>query len=230
MSPNFYKKLYTPQRVVEAFQRALTEENPLSLVSLGNGEIIFLAYPEIPGFEKLPPVPSGIDPYRKYISDQTIRTEILEAVRHADIIGIPAPLYTGRWPEAEFFFEHYSLQVELVCDAYIGRLLHNEGILYEKLKNKRIVLLGNNALNLVPVLEKHQIELVGHTGVDYFEDIPRVKSFLEQTDFEMAIISAGVPSLILAPWIAKKLGRCALDFGCAVHYLNLDPVSSRNRG
>jgi hypothetical protein len=213
------RNLLSSRQVAETFGQALAEQKPISLVSLGTGEVIFLAYPEIPGFEELPPPPSGIDPYRKYISDPAIREEIFSEVRHANIIGVSAPLYNGEWPEAEYFFQHYRLPLQLICDGYIGRLLHKDGRLYEILSHRRVFLAGNHTLNLLPIFERHQIELAGHTEVHFFEDIPRVKDCLRGANFDFALIAAGIPTLILAPWVARTLGRSALDFGCAVHHL-----------
>ncbi len=219
-APDLRNNLLSARAVAEAFRRALEAQQPLSLVSLGTGEIIFLAYPTIPGFEVLPPSPSGIDPYRKYITDPAIRNEILEEVLHADIVGMPAPLYNGNWPEAQGFVEYYSIPTRRICDGYIGRHLHSDGGLYENLQGKRVYLIGNHVLNLQSIFAQYQIQLAGHTEVDFFADLPRVKDCVNKAQFDLAIISAGIPSLILAPWIARTLGRCALDFGCAVHYLS----------
>ncbi len=212
--------LLSVQEVAKSYQQALEEKKPISHVNLGDGEIIFLAYQRIHGFENFPTSPSGLDPYAIYKSNKQIRDEVLDGVLHSDIIGMPASLYTGNWPEAEAFLDYYSVPVQRICDSYMGRFLHNTGLVYEVLKNKRVYLLGNSVLNLVPLLEKNQIELAGYTTVNYFEDIPRVKECIAKTDFDMALISAGIPTLILSPWITKTLGRCAFDFGCAVHYLN----------
>ncbi|HBF36353.1 MAG TPA: hypothetical protein DDW50_03445 [Firmicutes bacterium] len=210
--------LMSVEGVAETFRRALAEKKPISHVNLGDGEIMFLAHPQIPGFETLQQ-PSGIDPYLKYIADPAIRNEVLDGVLHADIIGMPAWLYTGNWPAAEYFLEYYSIPTQRICDSYMGRLLHSAGALYEFLKNQRVYLVGNHILNLVPLLEEHQIEVAGHTTVDYFEDIPRVKDCLSKADFDMALLSAGIPTLILSPWICRTLNRCALDFGSAIHHL-----------
>lgn len=218
MAAKLLKNLLSVKQVAATFQQALEEKKPLGHVNLGDGEIMFLAHPQIPGFETLRS-PSGIDPYLKYITDQNIRDNVLQGVLHADIVGMPAYLYTGNWPAAEYFLDYYSIPVQRICDSYMGRLLHSDGILYDILKGKSVFLVGNHIGGLTPILEKHQIKVSGQTEVNYFEDIPRVKDCLGNAEFDMALLSAGIPTLILAPWIAENLGRCALDFGSAIHHL-----------
>ncbi len=219
MASKLLNGLMSPRQVAETFQHALEEKRPINHVNLGDGEIIFLAFGRSAGFEKWPS-PSDIDPYFKYVSDSTIRDAMLDGVLGSDIIGMPARLYTGNWSEAEAVLNSFSIPTQRICDSYTGRLLHNEGLLYEILKDKRVCLLGNHVGNLVPLLKKNHTEIVGQTEVNYFEDIPRVKNYLSQIDFDIAILSAGMPTLILSPWISRTLGRSAFDFGSAVNFLS----------
>ena len=94
MASKLLNGLLSVQEVAKAFERALEEKQPISSVNLGDGEIIFLAYQRVTGFEKWPS-PSDIDPYEKYVSDQSIREAMLEGVLNSHIIAMPAPLYTG---------------------------------------------------------------------------------------------------------------------------------------
>jgi hypothetical protein len=219
MPSELLKNLMSVPQVARTFQKAMEEKEAISLVNLGDGEIIFIAYQRLPGFDKWPS-PSGIDPYFKFVSDQSIRDALVEGVVHSQIVAMPAYLYTGNWPAAEKVLEHFSIPTSRICDSNMGRLLHSAGLLYEILENKRVYLVGNHILNLLPILEKHHIEMAGHTTVDFFEDIPRVKAEISKADFDMALLSAGMPTLILAPWIKETLNRCALDFGSAIHHLD----------
>lgn len=219
MASRLLNGLMSTQQVAETFRQALEEKRPINHVNLGDGEIIFLAFGRSAGFEKWPS-PSDIEPYFKYISDPTIRDAMLDGVLGSYIIGMPARLYTGDWSEAEAFLNTFSIPTQRICDSYTGRLLHNTGLLYEILKDKRVCLLGNHVDNLVPFLENNHIEIGGQTEVNYFEDIPRVQNYLSQIDFDIAILSAGMPTLILSSWIRGTLGRCALDFGSAINFLS----------
>jgi hypothetical protein len=219
MPSKLLNNLMSVPAVAEAFRKALEEKQAICSVNLGDGEIIFLAYQRVPGFEKWPSS-SDIDPYFQYVSDSSIRAAMLEGVLQSHIVAMPAYLYTGNWPDAELFLEHFAIPTQRICDSYMGRLLHSSGLLYKILEHKRVYLIGNHGLNLLPLMEKHHIELAGHTPVNYFEDIPRVQAEIGKADFDMALLSAGMPTLILAPWIKATLNRCALDFGSAIHYLN----------
>ena len=200
------------REVMGAFQRAIDEKKPISLSCVGDGEMYFIAYKMLPYFSKADQV-WGKTKYLKYLMDQSVRDQVLEGAIHSDIIGIQAG-----WPASAIFLDHYtSIPLDHICDSCIGKGLHFSGLLYELLKNKRVYLVGNYVHFLLPVLEKYQVTVAGSTTVDYFDDIPRVKDCLSKVDFDVALLSAGVPTLILAPWIARSLKRCALDFGDAIN-------------
>lgn len=219
MTSKLIDHVLSPKKVAEAFRRGMEEKKPISSVNLGDGEIYFLGYQRVPGFEELNPS-TALKYYEKYFTDEPVRDAVLDGVQHANIVAMPTCVFVGTWPKATYFLEYYDIPTERICDSYMGRHLHSTGLLYEMLQHKRVLLLGNHALNLVPFLEKHQIKLAGHTTVDNFEDLPRVKEYVSKVDFDMALVSAGIPTLILAPWITQTLGRCAMDFGCTVDHLN----------
>lgn len=204
------QKLMSQKEVAEAFGQAMAEDKPISLACLGDVEMYLIAYQKIPVFDQ------GLAPgLLKYIENQALKDEILNGVLQSDIIGIFRP----KWQQTIQFFEHFAVPTEHLCDSYIGKGLHFSGLLYKILQNKRVFLVGNTVDNMLPVLEKFQIELAGKTKVNSFQDIPRVKECLSQADFDLALISAGMPSLILAPWVTRNLKRCALDFGNTVKFV-----------
>jgi hypothetical protein len=207
------QKLMPLKEVAAAYRRALEKKEPISMVSVGDGEMYFVAYRDISYFGKADQVWAN-SRYSQYLNDQSLKDEVLEGIRRSDIIGLHA-----RWKPTVTFLEHYSIPADRVCDAIIGKGLHFSGLLYEICQNRRVFLVGNHVHFLLPVLEKYQITVAGSTPVDYFEDIPRVKAELSRADFDLAIISAGIPTLILAPWVAGALHRPALDFGGVVHVI-----------
>jgi hypothetical protein len=208
------EKLMPVKEVAEAFRLAIAQQKPISLVNVGDGEMYFVAYKEIPYFGKADQIWAK-SKYFQYLTDQTLKDEILDGIIHSDIIGLHA-----HWKPTVAFLDHYSaIPTNRLCDGYIGRGLHFSGLLYEICKGHRVYLVGNHVHFLLPALEKYQITVAGSTSVNYFEDIPRVKAELSRADFDLAIISAGIPSLILAPWISTTLHRPALDFGGVVHLI-----------
>jgi hypothetical protein len=209
------EKAMSAAEVAAAFREALAQNESISYISVGVGEMFFLAYNnDIPYFKTVPPeLTWGKSRYYQYITDQRIHDQILNGISNADIIGLPLT-----WKPTVYFGEHFPvITTNRICDALMQKGLHFTGLLYEICKGKRVYLVGNQVGSLRPVLEKFQITPAGSTSVDYFEDIPRVKDTLSRADFDLAIVSAGIPTLIIAPWISKTLNRPAFDFGGTVH-------------
>ncbi len=212
LSKELQQKVMSLREMAETFRRAMEEKKPICHVCVGDGEMFFISHQEIPMFQDFP---AGLKIYYPFIADY--RDEVLNGILSSDIIGI-----FQEWLPTAVFFDYHSIPVEryCFCDGYIGRGLHYSGLLYTTiLKNKRVYLLGNEVHHLLPFLEKYQIELAGHTKVNNFQDIPRIKDCLSKADFDFALLSAGLPTLVLSPWIKRTLGRCALDFGGAIRYL-----------
>jgi hypothetical protein len=199
------------------------------MVVLNDGEMAFIAYRQLPGFETFP----FQKDYTEYPDDLELRRQVLEGIRQADIIGTIETAYDGKW---RLFFDHYEIPYDRICNGYIGRGLHFTGLLYDQiLRNRRVFLLGWYAKNLLPFFEEYGIQLAGmYEGshqINYFEEIPKIQSIIRKTEFDIAIISAGISSLIFGPWISRELGRCAIDIGSTTGYINreLNQIGSERR-
>jgi hypothetical protein len=218
-------KLMSLREVAEAFRLAMDEKKPISHVCVGDGEMYFLGNRKIPEFYEYP---AGLALYCQFIPDY--EHEVWDGVFHSDIIGA-----FFCQPGTISFFNHFPnvLAERNLCDGYIGNGLHFSGLLYDTvLKDKRVYLIGNKVQDLLPVLDKFQIELAGYTQANNFPDIPRIKECLSKTDFDLALLSAGILSLILGPWIKRSLGRCALDFGGAIYHVKdtVDFIGAKRDG
>jgi hypothetical protein len=209
------QKAMSTKEVADAFRQALAQKKPISYISVGAGEMFFLAYnKDIPYFKNVPLEQTWAKSrYYPYLKEQYIHDQLFDGITHSDIIGLPPC-----WKPTTYFLERFPcIPTGRICDAIMQKGMHFSGLLYEICKGKRVYLVGNQVKSILPVMEKFQITVAGSTPVNFFEDIPRVKEALRQTDFDLAIVSAGMPTLIIAPWISQTLHRCAFDFGGTVH-------------
>lgn len=46
-----------------------------------------------------------------------------------------------------------------------------------------------------------------------YADIPRVMQRIRKHDFDLALVAAGIPAIVLCRHIADELGKVAIDFG-----------------
>ncbi|MGZ9585258.1 GT-D fold domain-containing protein [Paenibacillus marinisediminis] len=208
--------LMGPEAIFIEIQAALHEKRPLSLVRLGDGEVLALAHDSV--------ISSGLarreGPFLGYsgidIPDHKHRNQLAEAIRHATYVGIPvsrAPNYYGLLLPA---FRAYGLHMGQMRMTYstINYLLAQKGYMLRIMQGRRVLIVGNAASELAVVLQKQGIHVAGIVSpVLGMHDIPRVLNETSQHDFDVALVAAGIPAVILSQRIAQQFGKVAIDFG-----------------
>ncbi|HWP96291.1 MAG TPA: GT-D fold domain-containing glycosyltransferase [Syntrophomonadaceae bacterium] len=215
--------------LMDAILSALKHQRPLSIVSVGQTEAFVMAQYTIYSEEEFMSSREAYNANRGEKSgffhrgirfpNVAARDAAVEAARNADIVG-----YNLIEPWAREFtekvFAAYDLQPQFVFEANIRRVFmfsQNEKF-EEMLKGRKVLLVGSLAPQAKTAFdgklkEKLGFEIVGALSIFENEEIPRVKEELEQYDFDLCILAAGVNALILAPYIAKKYGKVAFDIG-----------------
>ncbi len=209
-------RLSSPHEVAEQLVGALDAQRPLSVVRLGDGELLALAADTVLPAEEV----QELAPFLPYAgvprSTPEIRATLAEAIQGADCVGVPisrAPTFQGLlFPVLRHFGIDWS-RLKLTSST-INYGLHQSGLLLPVLHGRRVLLIGSKAHELGVLFQSHGIHVVGVIGsVEGYADIPRVMQQTAETAFDIALVAAGIPAVIICRRIAGELGRVALDFG-----------------
>lgn len=209
--------LLTPVGVFAAADEALRAGRPLSVVRLGDGELITLAHGTVIGAEEALRWGAFLPYAGVQLPDPAAREALAAAVRAADIIGVPEsrhPSYQGLlFPVLHHYgIDYRTLQLttstinyELNTGGYLTRLLHG----------RRVLLIGNQAEALAGFLGQRSVNVVGWLApVQGVADVPTVAMRVREfPDFDLALVAAGVAAVMICPQLSRELGKVALDMG-----------------
>ncbi|WP_339257173.1 GT-D fold domain-containing glycosyltransferase [Paenibacillus sp. FSL R5-0713] len=209
-------RLSSPHEMAGHIVAALDAQRPLSVVRLGDGELLTLAADTVlPGQEV-----QELAPFLPYAgvpcSTPDIRAMLAEAIQAADWVGVPisrAPTFQGLlFPVLRHFGIDWS-RLKLTSST-INYSLHQSGLLLPLLQGRRVLLIGSQAAELGALLHNRGIHVTGIIGsVTGVMDIPRVMQLTAEHAFDIALVAAGIPAVILCRRIAGELGKVAFDFG-----------------
>jgi hypothetical protein len=208
---NFHSTIEVARKI----QEALNNSQGLSLVRVGDGEAraighdMFNTYPSI---EQL----DWIDYAGIKLPDEIVRDMILIAIEKSDIVGF-RPDRTRS--EVERILTHFNKNLTYTCSAGINWDLYNQGLLYQLMRNKRILLVGRLSELAASVLRNQGFIVNQHIVLEGFYDLNRVYYYIKNStnNFDIALISAGIPAVVLSYWIANRLGKVAIDLGHVVN-------------
>ncbi|MDK8192096.1 GT-D fold domain-containing glycosyltransferase [Paenibacillus sp. UMB7766-LJ446] len=209
-------RLASPHEMAGQIQRALDAQRPLSVVRLGDGELLTLAADTVLPGEQV----QELAPFLPYAgvprSTPDIRAELAEAIQGADWVGVPisrAPTFQGLlFP----VFRHFGIDWSRLnlTSSTINYSLHQSGLLLPVIHGRRVLLIGSQAAELGALLNGRGVHVTGIIGaVEGVADIPRVMQQTAEHSFDIALVAAGIPAVILCRRIAGELGRVAIDFG-----------------
>ncbi|WP_376708030.1 GT-D fold domain-containing protein [Peribacillus frigoritolerans] len=147
-----------------------------------------------------------------------IRRELVRSLRDADIAGLIAPWRLDPWAkQTRTVLEQLKFMPSKVCCAWIMQSLLEEGILWSWLSNKKVFLVGRRSKEAENVFKEQGVQITGSIGLNGYDELIRVQNELQSNqEWEIALISAGIPATILAPRIAKLTQKVAIDFGYAL--------------
>lgn len=208
--------LIAPLTVYIEMQQALEQRTPLSVVRLGDGELLALAHDKVLSsnlVRKEGPFLgyAGID-----VPDHEYREQLAESVRKATFVGVPTsrmPNFQGLLYPTLRAYGMQTRQMRLTC-SIVNYLLAQQGHLLQLMQGRRVLIVGNSGLELAEVLSQRGIAVAGViTPVMGVRDVPRILREVSRHDYDLALIAAGIPAVILSQRIAEQFGKVALDFG-----------------
>jgi hypothetical protein len=210
------KDLLRPEEVYRRLVESLDEGRPLSVIRLGDGELLTLAHDTVLPLKDAKAAGPFLPSAGITLPDYNARSQLAAAVRKADIIGIPTsrlPTYQGLlFPILRYYgiaYESRSLTISTINYA-----LYEHGQLQQLLRNRSVLTIGNFAQQLGEVLSASSVDIIGSiTPVNGFADIPRVLAEAAEYPFDVALVASGIPAVVICQRIAVELGKTAIDFG-----------------
>lgn len=210
------KPLLRPEEVHQRLEHSLAGGQPISVVRLGDGELLALAHDTVLPLEHAKSAGHFLPLAGMTLPDYHARSILADAVRKADIIGIPfsrLPTYQGLlFPVLRYYGIDYGPLI--FTTSTINYALHEYGLLQSLLRDKQVLVIGNLAEELARELTVSMVHVTGVISpVNGFADIPRVLSEASMHSFDIALVASGIPAVVICQRITEELGKSALDFG-----------------
>ncbi len=209
-------RLLDTAEVYAELEAAVQAGTPCSVVRIGDGELMTLSqdivYPAEYTVHEAPFLPyAGVDP-----PDIAARDLLADAVRRATIVGVPLSRRKHFQPLLYPAFRGHHLDVRSLrlTSSTINYSLYQEHLLQPLLQGKKLLLIGNSSPALAELLQAAGYTVAGIIApVRGFADIERVMQEAWTVSFDLALVAAGIPAVVIACRIASELGKAALDFG-----------------
>ncbi|MGG6311748.1 GT-D fold domain-containing glycosyltransferase [Paenibacillus macerans] len=209
--------LLTPEAVYAAAAEALREGRPMSIVRLGDGELLTLAHGTVLPAEEAMRWGAFLPYAGVQLPDAGAREALADAVCAADIVGVPEsrhPSYQGLlFPVLRHFgIDYRGLRL---TTSTVNYELNDGGYLARLLKGRRLLLIGNQAQELAEFFMQRGMPVAGWLApVQGVADVPAIlERAREYRDFDLALVSAGVGAVMICARLARELGKVTLDLG-----------------
>lgn len=214
------RNLLTPAEVAARLTEALAQRRGLALVRLGDGEALTLAQ------EVVLPIPEILDrgPFLSYagvtVPDLAARDALARAILRSDIVGVPTAAAPNYWPLLQTALAAHGINLASLAltTSVINYALHSEGhlarLLLATARAPRVLVAGNLAPQLAGTLVEQGVNVTGVVvPVAGIRDVERAYGEVRHQVFDLALVAAGIPAVVLCAAIARELGKVAIDFG-----------------
>ncbi|MFX3635415.1 MAG: GT-D fold domain-containing glycosyltransferase [Candidatus Pristimantibacillus sp.] len=211
-----FVSLLSVDQVGERILQALEKRSPLSIVRLGDGELLALAQETVMSIDQVRQEGEFLAYAGIHVPDLAVRDRLLEAVKRAGIVGIPVLRQRNYQPLAAAVFQAYGIDFREreYTDSLVNYSLFKTGYLQHMMQGRRVLVIGNLAERLAAVLSAQGVAVAGVISpVHGTHDADRVTMLAQQFDFELALVSAGISAVLITEEIARVMGKVALDFG-----------------
>ena len=215
LRPHFLH-LLTPDELGPRILHALDHREPMSVVRLGDGELLTLAQGVVLSIEQVKSDGHFLGYAGVNVPDFEARDRLLASVREATVVGIPKLRVRNYQPLAFAVFRAYDIDYRnmTLTDSLINYYLYQAGWYSRLLEGRRVLIAGNLADSLAKWMKLHGVNVV-HTvsPVHGVSDVDRVMGVVAGCDFDIALVPAGIAAVMIAQRIAAELGKVAIDFG-----------------
>ncbi|QKS46451.1 hypothetical protein HUB94_08620 [Paenibacillus cellulosilyticus] len=209
-------RLTNTTEVYTELENAIRDRTPYSIVRLGDGELMALAQDIVMPAEQTAAQATFL-PYAGVTPpDIASRNLLANAVRQATIVGVPLSRRKQFQPLLYPVLRGHHLDIRSMrlTTSTINYALYQEGLLQRLLQGKSLLLIGNASPALAELLLARGYRVTGVIApVRGMADVDRVVMETGSAEFDLALVAAGIPAVVIASRIAVELGKAALDFG-----------------
>lgn len=227
--------------VLSQVKNALKEKKPFSIVRIGDAENIIMAQRVIFSDAELAGLKWLNDPQyntgERGVSLPNIeqRDRTVNAVHNASIVGICKKYHDELIADKSIkreltdkLFDYYKFCPKKLCYVFVNRKIVSQRLFWELLHNYKVLLISRWAPLYWDLLKRTyqslRPQIVGWIDITNYNQIDHVLDRAGEYDFDLALISAGTSAIILAPELAKRYGKVAIDFGHVMAFtLTKDP-------
>jgi len=204
--------------VFHEFEAALSEGRPMSVVRLGDGELLALSHDKVyeaATVRREAPFLAGAG---MAVPDHAARDRLAAAVRQASIVGVPLSRrrHYGPLLGPALAANGVDIRSLRLTESTINYSLYQTGLLARLLQGRRVLVIGNAAPGMAARLAQAGFAVTGViTPVRGFSDIDRVigEAAAVRDSYDLALVAAGIPAVVIAAALAAEFGKAALDFG-----------------
>ena len=213
-----FNTVLTLTQVLHEIEDALQKKKPYSLARFGHGEIAELTWSTDLKLR------ANMEYYRAYAgateSSEYVCAALVEALLSSSTVGVllmqDDPMQS-RALAFKNFLEQNNIILRSVCSALITYEMHKSVPFWELLQKYRVVLVGRRAAEAVPIFRNRKVIITNAVELDNLSYVRVAQDILcKQRDWQIALVSAGIPATILAPRLAAATNRVVIDFGHAL--------------
>ena len=214
--------------VFREFEAALAEGRPLSVVRLGDGELLALAHDTVYEAEAVRREAPFLASAGMSVPDHAARERLAAAVRQASIVGVPLSRRKHFGPLLGPALAGNGIDIRSLrlTESTINYSLYQTGLLARLLQGRRALVIGNAAPGMAERLTQAGFAVTGVIApVRGFADIDRVigEAAAIRDHYDVALVAAGIPAVVIASQLAAQFGKAALDFGHLADHLASRP-------
>lgn len=205
--------------VLPMLENAVENKQAFSLTRFSHAEISYMSWEIDPFLIKL------IDRYRVYngMTDslENASGQLLHSLKMTDIVGfVPQDCQDGgEWwyAKTKQLLHHLDMMPESICSVWASHDLVGESRFWDFLKKHRVALIGRRAEEAAPYFSNEGVKITVTKSLNGIQEIENVHEALKtSSEWDIALVSAGIPATILTPRLADDTGRVVIDFGHAI--------------
>ncbi|GGG83379.1 hypothetical protein GCM10010918_46240 [Paenibacillus radicis (ex Gao et al. 2016)] len=211
-----FVRLMSVEQVADRIALALDQQTPLSVVRLGDGELLAMAQETVMPVEAVRQEGGFLSYAGIEVPNLAVRDQLREAVRRADIVGIPVLRQPNYQLLAGSVLQAHGIDIRSrpFADSLVNYGLYKGGYLQRLLQGRRVLLIGNKADALSSALSGYGVTVAGVvTPVNGVGDASRAAAEAQHHAFDLALVSAGISAVLIAEELARITGKVVIDFG-----------------